>query len=287
MLSLFFSAGILYAGDNASSHKTLIGNIQAAEENPLPETSATAKVASPEIMALWDNDAYKGKNGLTPDDEKEENPDWITKVATPQLYIYPAPNPNGIALVMCPGGGYYGLAMEHEGKRLAGILNDYGITLAVLKYRMPNSHHEIPAEDARRAIRILRDNSQKWGIDKSKVGIGGASAGGHLASTVATHFTDSLSHPDFQVLLYPVISMKDGITHEGSKQLLLGETPSQQLVELYSNETQVTPQTPPAFIVLSGDDTLVPIENSLLYYKALNDNGIPSSLHIYPKGGHG
>lgn len=242
--------------------------------------------ATPVTIPLWDETPSKYSNGLTRADEKIENPDWITLVATPELYVYPADNPNGMAMVMCPGGGYYGLAIIHEGHNLADILNENGITLAVLKYRMPNGHHEVPAEDAREAIRILRKNAERWGIDPQKVGIGGASAGGHLASTVATHFTDSLSMPDFQMLLYPVITMDPASTHEGSRINLLGDHASSQLTELYSNELQVNPQTPPAFIVLSQDDDIVPISNSIDYFNALSANGVKSAMFIYPDGGH-
>lgn len=251
------------------------------------ENQGDIKFTAPEIIPLWKDKAPTADNGLPTDAEKVENINWISSVTQPELFIFPAQNPNGKALIMCPGGGYAGVAMTFEGLGLAPLLNENGITLAVLKYRMPNGNHKVPAEDVHEAMRILTENSAKWGINPKKIGIGGASAGGHLASTVATHPVEDAPTPAFQVLLYPVISMEEGITHQGSRNLLLGENPSNELVELYSNDLQVSPTTPPAFIVVSGDDKTVPVENSLLYYKALNSNKIPATLHIYPDGGHG
>lgn len=256
------------------------------EERILPEVIKCMNT-EPIVIKLWEGQILKEQNGLSADDE-EVSPGWISNVAVPELFIYLAPNPNGTAVLMCPGGGYGGVAIEHEGKGLRKLFNDNGITLCVLKYRIPNGHYSIPADDAREALRIMRENAEEWGIDKNRIGIGGASAGGHLASTVATHLQeDSNLNPNFQLLLYPVISMKDKITHEGSKILLLGDNPSQELVDSFCNEMQVTASTPPAFIAVSGDDDVVPVENSLLYFEALNNQGIPSELHIYPSGGHG
>lgn len=243
--------------------------------------------SAPVTVALWYDKAPAFSNGIPVSSEMEESSDWITQVASPELYIYPAADPNGKALLMCPGGGYYGVAIAHEGKDMAKELNKNGITLAVLKYRMPNGHARVPEEDVMEALRILNAHASEWGIDKSKIGIGGASAGGHLASTVATGCSDVNLKPAFQVLLYPVISMKEGLTHQGSRNLLLGESPSRESVEHYSNELHVNAATPPAFIAVSGDDDVVPVENSILYYEALRANGVPASLHIYPNGGHG
>ena len=167
---------------------------------------------------------------------------------------------------------------------MAAWLNAQGYTLAVLKYRMPNGHDEVPLSDALQAMRILRQHSEEWKI--SKIGVMGASAGGHLASTVATHYTED-SRPDFQVLFYPVISMQSDITHRGSRENLIGKNPSEELVNKYSNELQVNAQTPPAFILHSSDDGGVPVENSIRYYQALVKNRVPVSLHCYPVGGHG
>lgn len=238
-------------------------------------------------ISLWQDEKPAYENKLPSDAEKEENEDWITLVTTPELYVYPASNPNGTALLMCPGGGYYGVAMSHEGKEMAEILNPIGVTLAVLKYRMPNGNSEVPQEDVWKALEILHSRAEEWGINSDKIGIGGASAGGHLASTVSTHTKVDSLKPAFQVLLYPVISMKEGVTHQGSKTNLLGENPSNETIDYYSNELKVNQNTPSAFIAVSGDDDVVPVENSLLYYDALRKNGINATLHIYPEGGHG
>ncbi len=218
-------------------------------------------------------------------DEKPVIKGWINgdeyTVAT--LTIYPAKKPNGQAIVACPGGGYAGIATTHEGHDMAAWFNTQGITYAVLHYRMPYGKHEIPLSDAHQAIRYMRKNGEKWGI--KQLGIMGSSAGGHLASTAATHF-DAETRPDFQILFYPVVTMTD-YTHQGSKDNLLGKNPSEELVKLYSNELQVTEQTPPAFIMHSSNDDAVPVLNSINYYLALCKHGVWSSMHLYPIGGHG
>ena len=240
----------------------------------------------PEAFRLWENQPPMVENGLTPSDEIVENPGWTSNVATGELFVYPAERPNGMALLMCPGGGYSGVAMEHEGRALAKPLNDLGITVGVVKYRMPNGHWQVPTEDVNRAYEIMVENADGWGINPNKIGIGGASAGGHLASTIATH-PENKFKPAFQILLYPVISMNQEITHGGSRHFLLGDNPSPALVEYYSNERQVNSQTPPAFIAVSADDTVVPVKNSIDYFNALTANGVPVSLHVYPTGNHG
>ncbi|MDE5656814.1 MAG: alpha/beta hydrolase [Muribaculaceae bacterium] len=262
---------------------TLAMTLTATADNflvPVPD------VKVPVEIGLWPQGAPTA-NGISAESENSDNPDWVYNVSEPTLTVFPAANPNGMAIVMCPGGGYAGLAIKHEGFDMAKDLNKAGITLAVLKYRMPNGHKEVPADDARQAIRLLRENAAQWGIDPGRIGIAGASAGGHLASTVATHKTDDGSAPNFQILLYPVISMKKEITHMGSRENLLGRKVSGKTVRQYSNEEQVSGTTPPAFIVATSDDDVVPIQNSLLYYQALTKHGVPASLHIYPKGGHG
>lgn len=247
----------------------------------------SAKASDPIVVPLWQNNKAPVENQLPDSAEVVENEGWISFVTKPELFVYPAEHPNGKALLMCPGGGYAGVAISHEGKALADILNNEGITLAVLKYRMPNHHASVPSDDVHEAFKILEDNAKEWGINPKKIGIGGASAGGHLASTIATHPHENSISPAFQILLYPVISMKEGLTHKGSRDFLLGENPSAELVDYYSNELQVTPQTPPAFIVVSGNDNVVPVENSLLYFNSLKNNNVPVSLHVYPVGGHG
>lgn len=240
---------------------------------------------SPVEIKVWPEGAPK-ENGLSSADMRSDG-DFLIGVSEAELLVYPAENPNGTAIMMCPGGGYYGLAMGHEGKDMAPWLNDMGITYAILKYRMPNGHHEVPLSDAEQAMRILRERSPEWGINPNSIGVMGASAGGHLASTLATHYSSNATRPDFQILFYPVVSMDESITHEGSRVNLIGQNPSQELVTLFSNEEQVTPDTPKAFIMDSSDDDLVPIYNSLRYYTSLKKNNVSAALHVYPTGGHG
>lgn len=217
----------------------------------------------------------------------------ISKVQNPTIEVYlPSESNNlGKAVVICPGGGYGTLAYDKEGSDIAKWLNGHGIAGIVLKYRLPNAKsnilpHESPLMDAKQAMKLVRQNAIDWGIDSSEVGIMGFSAGGHLASTLGTHF-DSESRPDFMILMYPVISFDNKITHVGSRNNLLGEKPNQELVDYYSNELQVKADTPPTFIVHSMDDKAVPVENSLRFYQALKDKNVPSEMHLYPYGEHG
>ena len=229
----------------------------------------------------------------------------IRNVQSPDITVYmPSKrNATGQAVIICPGGGYVNLAYSWEGTDVAKLLNAKGITAIVLKYRLPNSKSNVvpnlsPLMDAKRAIRMVRYNAAKWNINKNKVGIMGFSAGGHLASTLGTHFDDGdatakdsieqfSSRPDFMVLVYPVISMSKTIMHVGSKNNLIGLTPTDDLAKLYSNELQVTKQTPSTFLVHAADDKTVPVENSLLFFQTCKDNGVPVEMHIYPVGGHG
>jgi len=235
-------------------------------------------------IPLWPNGA-PNSNELK-GNEKELEKNRVSNVTIPTLTVYLPQASNGITIIMCPGGGYTRLAMDHEGHDMAPWFNGMGITYVVLKYRMPNGHYEVPLSDAEQAIRIVRQHASEWSINSSKVGIMGASAGGHLASTLATHFSAD-TRPDFQILFYPVISMDKKYTHGGSRENLIGKTPSEELVTKYSNELQVTANTPKAFIMLSDDDKTVPSPNSVNYYLALQKNGVSASLHIYPTGGHG
>jgi len=229
----------------------------------------------------------------------------ISLVQTPEMTIYlPSRRTStGQAVIICPGGGYSYLSYNWEGSDPARLLSGKGIVAIVLKYRLPNSKslttpHLAPLNDAKRAMRLVRANAAKWGINKNAIGIMGFSAGGHLASTLATHFdegdanaVDSVerqsSRPDFAVLVYPVISMSKPIMHAGSRNNLIGATPDSSAAKLYSNELQVTDRTPPCFLVHATDDKAVPVENSLLFYTALKDHKVPVEMHIYPKGGHG
>ena len=237
----------------------------------------------PVELPLWP-DGAPNTNGLTGNQEDLEG-GRVANVVNPSITVYRPAKPNGMAVIMCPGGGYGRLAMDHEGHNMAAWFTTQGITYAVLKYRMPNGHNEVPLSDSQQALRIMRQHAQEWNV--KKLGIMGSSAGGHLASTTATHFTDAETRPDFQILFYPVITMDPAYTHMGSHDNLLGKNPSKELEQKYSNELQVTPQIPPAFILHSSDDTVVPVANSVNYYTALVKNKVPASLHTYPVGGHG
>ena len=224
----------------------------------------------------------------------------IRDVKNPTIKVYfPNEKRNGTAVLICPGGGYTWLAMPVEGYDVAEWLNGLGITAIVLKYRLPSDsimeNKSIgPLEDAQEAMRDIRRHANEWGINPNRVGVMGFSAGGHLASTLCTHYNDKIydsdttsARPDFSILLYPVISMREGITHEGSRVRLLGEHPDSILVRLFSNELQVTKDTPPAFIAQAEDDKSVPVFNSILYFEALKRHNVQAELHIYQKGGHG
>ena len=200
------------------------------------------------------------------------------------MEVYPAREPNGYCIIACPGGGYAMMSDTHEGRDFKEWFNARGYTFCLLEYRLPRGHHDVPLSDLQEAIRIMRGRKD-LGIEH--VGVMGCSAGGHLASTAATHFTSQEDRPEFQILFYPVITMDLAYTHKGSYDGLLGENPSQELVDLYSNEKHVTPQTAPALIFLSSDDFLVPVHNSILYYEELVKNHVSASMHIYPTGGHG
>lgn len=199
------------------------------------------------------------------------------------LDIYPARNPNGLCVIACPGGGYAMLSNTHEARDFHDWFNARGITFCVLQYRLPREHHDVPLSDVAQAIRIMKGRED---LGVKHIGVMGCSAGGHLASTAATHLSDDL-RPEFQILLYPVITMDLSYTHRDSHDRLIGKDAPQDLVDLYSNEKQVTSVTPPAFIVAASDDFLVPVKNSLVYYQALVDHHVSATMHLYPTGGHG
>ena len=240
----------------------------------------------------------------TPDEETSEMKDSIliiSKISRPTLSIYlpPKEKRTGTAVVICPGGGYWIAAAGHEGADVAKKFNEMGIAAFVLKYRIPNDQIMInkeigPVQDAQRAMQVVRENARKWGINKNKIGIMGFSAGGHLASTAGTHFQNTYIdnnkgtnlRPDFMILVYPVISFNDSIGHKGSYQNLLGKNATPEKIREYSNETQVTPQTPPTFLVHAKDDG-VKVENSLVFAEALKKNGVPVDMYLYESGGHG
>jgi acetyl esterase/lipase len=236
-------------------------------------------------LPLWPNGA-PNSNELKGDEQEMDN-GRVSNIKNPDITIYRAEHPSGMAVIMCPGGGYARLAMNHEGHDMAPWFNTQGITYVVLKYRMPNGHKEVPFSDVEQAIRLVRQHAAEWNINPAKVGIMGASAGGHLASTLATHYTSKETRPDFQILLYPVITMDANFTHAGSRENLITKNPSADLIAKYSNELQVNAQTPQAFIALSSDDKAVLPQNSINYYLALLKHNVPATMHIYPTGGHG
>nr|WP_315203982.1 alpha/beta hydrolase [uncultured Flavobacterium sp.] len=267
----------------------LFGAISYSQETSLP-------IWNKPITSSIDAPSYLEKEIV-----KEGELQSTSQVATPLLYKYQPKKtvPNGSAVLICPGGGYSHLAMYKEGKKVALWLNSLGITAFVLKYRMPTDlimkDKSIgPLQDAQEAIRTIRRNAKEWNIEPAKIGVLGFSAGGHLASTLATHYQDNVydadatsARPDFSILIYPVISMEDGITHNGSKVSLLGATASKELIDKYSNEKQVDANTPKTFLVHASDDKVVPVENSINYYMNLKKYNVPVEMHIYENGGHG
>ena len=269
-------------------------------------TSIIAPLAGQnQILPLWEGDPpnYQETGEVTIWDTSDIV--RVRNVQKPDIAVFlpSKKNATGEAVVICPGGGYGILAYDWEGSDIARWLNSRGIAAFVLKYRLPGSKsnivpHKSPLMDAQRALRTVRFNAESWNIDPGKIGIMGFSAGGHLASTLSTHYdggdpsnSDPVEQesckPNFSVLVYPVISFTEEFQHSGSRINLVGEDADEELVKYYSNELQVTEDTPPAILIHSDDDTVVPVENSISYYKALRANGISSELHIYPYGGHG
>jgi acetyl esterase/lipase len=249
-------------------------------------------------LKVWPNGA-PDSNGMTLPEEIIDGRS-VRNVSEAEIYVYlPKQGINtGAAIVICPGGGYGMEAMDHEGHNMAEWLAQQGVAGIVLKYRLPYGHQQIPLEDTQRAIRMVREKAAEWGISPSKIGIAGSSAGGHLASTAGTHFDlgkpdanekiDRMScRPDFMLLLYPVITFSEEFTHMGSRTNLIGTSSDWEMVKKYSNELQVTAQTPPTFLVLADDDNAVPPRNSIEFYMALKKFNIPAEMHIFSKGGHG
>ena len=263
---------------------TLIISMLASWTSAQQEGSASMV----KVEYLW-SDGVPGAKGDTENDK-------------PALTIYlpSKEKANGTAVVICPGGGYGGLSFDHEGHEIAKWLNSNGIAGFIVKYRCKGTgyQHPYPLLDAQRAIRTVRSRAKNFNIDPSKIGIIGFSAGGHLASTTGTHFDagkpdandviDKVScRPDFMLLIYPVITMTQDFCHTGSRDNLLGPNPNKKLTEDMSTELRVTPQTPPTFLVHTGEDTGVPAENSISFYLALRKANVPAELHVFQKGPHG
>ena len=261
-----------------------------------PAVSAAELPKPTAVLDLWP-DGPPDTNGLT---GPEKGTRCVGNISKPTLLVY---LPGGdrkptAAVVITPGGGYGVVCVEPEGYPIAELLIQRGIAAIICKYRLPNGHHLVPANDARRAIRTVRHNAAKWNIDPKRIGVWGFSAGGHLASTVSTVFDSGKadaedtverqpSRPNFSILFYPVVTMKDGAVHRGSRRNLMGAAPKASLLERYSNESRVTKQTPPTFLLHCSDDRAVPVENSLRYYRQLVANGVPAELLIFEKGSHG
>jgi acetyl esterase/lipase len=243
--------------------------------------------AEPQTIVLWP----EGAPGAVGNEDADR--------PTLTVYLPPAERAVPTGVVVCPGGGYAKLAMDHEGRQVAEWLNSLGVAAFVLKYRLgPRYRHPAPLEDAKRALRLVRSRAGEFRIAPDRIGVWGFSAGGHLASTLATHFdagnpaaADPIERvscrPDFAILAYPVISFASEYAHKGSRRNLLGDNPDPALVENLSNEKQVTAQTPPTFLFHTNEDQGVPAENSVLFYLALRRAGVPAELHIYERGRHG
>jgi len=262
-------------------------------------------IAQTMTLKLWPQGIPGSKTDITYTDKITTVDGMITRcerVTDPDLSVFlpPADRANGTAVLICPGGGYAALAFDHEGNAIAKWLNDNGIAGIILKYRLPSDQimenkSVGPLQDAQEAMRIIRRNALTWNIDPQKIGVIGFSAGGHLASTISTHYAEKVydvkdntsARPDFSLLIYPVISFDTTFTHRGSRNNLIGMKPDDNLVRHFSNDLQITGDTPPAFLVHSADDRAVPVMNSISYFKGLQKFSIPSELHIFQKGGHG
>ncbi len=274
---------------------------------------ASAQAARPLVdrqeILLWPA-TPPGSDGVKLEEKTQErskdpaNPDRaVTGVTKPSLTAFVPARPNGAALIVASGGGYERQVIDKEGMEVARAFVPRGVTVFLLKYRLPAEGHEngrdVPLQDAQRSVRLVRANAAKWGIDPARIGVMGFSAGGHLAAYVGARFmtkvydpTDEIDRmtsprPDYVILLYAVVSMDDGVTHAGSKRALIGPTPSKAAVAAYSADLHVGVQTPRTLLVLADDDTAVPPENSIRYYQALKRAGVPAEMHVFARGGHG
>lgn len=263
---------------------------------------SSPSMAQTETINLWPDGKIPNFKNSSVEEKSATDAQGILRISgvtVPSIAAYIAPKEiaTGAAVMICPGGGYGILAASHEGSDFAKWFNERGISAFVLKYRLPSDkamthQHEVPLMDAMQGMKLIRQHAAKWHIDVNKIGVMGFSAGGHLAATLSTHHNmgekaSPESKPNFSILIYPVISFQPAISHGGSRDNLLGPEKSDELIKYYSNELQVSDQTPPAFLVHAMDDTGVPVENSIEYYLALKKKKIPAEMHLYPKGGHG
>ena len=256
--------------------------------------------AQNEIIIIWPENVPNSIYAADYQEVYNKNKDQLSKVTNPTLTVFEPENPNGTSVIICPGGGYQYLAINKEGYKTAEWFNSMGITAFVLKYRLPSD--EImenksvgPLQDAQKAVRYIRKHAEKRNLDPNKIGVLGYSAGGHLAASLSTKYDevvyenvdDTSARPNFSLLIYPVISMKDDITHKGSRNKLLGESASTELIEEFSTEDLINADTPPTFLVHALDDKGVVAENSINYYLGLRQNQVISEMHLYQSGGHG
>jgi acetyl esterase/lipase len=259
-------------------------------------------VRSQNLVALYPTVVPNSKQGHLPELPSKLNPGLVYRVLKPEIEVYlpERGKATGAAVIICPGGSYKVLSYQGEGIRTAKEFMNRGIAAFVLKYRLPDDSSMVdktigPLQDAEQAIKLVRENAKNWGIDTGRVGVMGFSAGGHLAATLATNYKRALIEntnltnlrPDFLILVYPVISMQDSLTHRDSRTNLLGKNPSKATIDRYSNELQVDSNTPPTYITHAGDDKLVDVDNSIIFYEKLRHHNVAAELHLYPKGGHG
>lgn len=259
--------------------------------------------AQDKILELWADAIPDAKPSKTFKEQLQMENGTLVRaemVTTPTVSVFIPKTPNGTGILICPGGGYHHLAIHKEGTKVANWFNSIGITAFVLKYRLPSNDimvnkHNGPLQDAQKAIRLVRQHAPEWQLDPNRIGVMGFSAGGHLAACLSNLYDsrvyaseDGISaRPDFSILIYPVISMSDGIAHQGSKSNLLGTAASKDLVETFSIEKQVDALTPPTFLIHASNDRSVPVQNSIQYYEALLQYNVPVEMHIYENGGHG
>ena len=283
---------------NAAFIFALLANVSTAAAAPPDNSNFPPKMQS--VPLYGDAAIPNSKTG--PDEESSTDGSWIKNVSRPviQVYLPAKARATGTGVVIFPGGGYAGLTFDFEGTQQAKFFIDHGIAAFVVKYRIPSDRTMVdksmgPLQDAQQAMRFARQHAAEWNVDPQRIGAIGFSAGGHLASTLATHFgkpyVDNPDHidlrPSFLVLVYPVISMDAKITHMGSRKALLGESPSDSQIRFFSNELQVTKDTPPTFILHAADDGLVDVDNSIVFFEALRHAGVPVEARLFQKGEHG